>query len=449
MSDSVRERFASHLHARLGQASLPPEDLAARIGRVLAPTRSIVLAPPDAAAVAAALAECTAEGWPVLAAGSATWLPSTESASDRAPVVISTARLERVTEHEPADLVIGVQAGFHLARLREHLAATRQWLPLDPPAAESATIGAAAALASAGPLRAAHGTIRDMALGIELATADGRLLRFGGRVVKNVAGYDGVRLAVGSRGALGIITGIYLRVRGAPHVDRTLAMACGPGLDGAARGAAAALAVRDAVNADALELLSPATSARLAGGDQARAGWTLLVRLTGGEAAVADGVERVTRLNARGGASGENPAAPRMAEVPARVWDALSRLESQAPLAIALTGPPAKLAAGLDGVSDIIASGNGMGEWMGAAHAADGVIRVWRPDASAESAAAIAGALQRMRSGGAGGEWTIRSVRGPDVGRSTNAAPAVRELTRRLVAVFDRAGIMQAGAGME
>src|SRR5690606_18157159 len=108
-----------------------------------------VVAPREPAGVAQVLAECSAEGWPVLATGAGTWLTGTaDSASDRAPVVVSTARLDRVTEHEPADLVVGVQAGIPLTRLRERLANKDQWVPLDPAAADSATVGAMAALAS-------------------------------------------------------------------------------------------------------------------------------------------------------------------------------------------------------------------------------------------------------------------------------------------------------------
>src|SRR5690606_34511512 len=87
-----------------------------------------------------------------------------------------------------------------------------------------ATIAATIALAAAGPLRASAGTPRDHVLGIEAVSGDGRLLRFGGRVVKNVAGYDAVRLLTGSRGTLGVITSVWLRVRARPVAERSFAL---------------------------------------------------------------------------------------------------------------------------------------------------------------------------------------------------------------------------------
>jgi FAD/FMN-containing dehydrogenase len=379
-----------------------------------------------------------------------------DSRGIRTPVLLSTIRLDRLIEHEPADLVIGVQAGLSLERLNAALAAQRQWLPLDPPAAPAATIGAIAARGDSGPLRAGHGTPRDMTLGIEIATGDGRLLRFGGRVVKNVAGYDGVRLAVGSRGSLGIITALYLRVRGAPRAERTLALAPATGEAGARRAADLALAIRERVACDALELLAPAVAARLAReaglvpDDSGQRGWLLLVRLLGGEAAVSEAVDRVYETAGAGGAM----------NVPASVWAARSRLEAGASTALRFSGSPAALAEGLTALKlvsdhdveapsadDTVAS-----DWLCAAHAADGIIRAWQTRDPAESSApgdASAWFDHNQTHG-----WTTRYDRlaggapapgGPPDDRATvtdTQAAAVRALTQRLRTVFDPAGVL-------
>ena len=475
--------FADHLAARLGDHAAAPPALAARAQAVFGTDGfAALLAPSSPAAIAEALALCSAEGWPVVPLGALTWpvgLPgttvrnpasSTASASaagpasssaasgasasaaaaySRPPVLLSTARLDRITEHEPADLVIGVQAGLPLRRLDQTLRASRQWLPLDPPAVIDATIGAVAGLGAAGPLRARHGTPRDMALGIEIATGDGRLVRFGGRVVKNVAGYDGVRLAIGSRGSLGIITAIFLRVRGTPRADRTLALTCGTGIDGSRQGADLARAVRDRMDGDALELIAPAVASRLSG-IPADAGWTLLVRVLGSTAAVDDSVDR---LHALTGATGAGKGA--VTEVPSAIWTALGDLEADARTAILLTGPTTTLPVGIQAAAEAHGPDASGGGWLIAAHAADGVIRMWQPGGPRPHAGHSAADLERLEAASATVGWTMRydTIRapgrvGPD-GSEPAPGPAdadgsdpVRTLTRRLRDVFDPAGIL-------
>ena len=115
-------------------------------------------------------------------------------------------------EHEPADLTAVAPAGVTLGELDAQLAASGQRLPLDPPHAERATIGGALAVGTGGPLRTRHGLPRDFALGMTVLRADGELVKAGGRVVKNVTGYDLMRLWCGSLGTIGIVTSVALRV---------------------------------------------------------------------------------------------------------------------------------------------------------------------------------------------------------------------------------------------
>ncbi len=121
------------------------------------------------------------------------------------------AALDGEIEHEPADLTVVAPAGVTLAALDARLAEAGQRLPIDPPRAEEATVGGALATGVGGPLRTRHGPPRDFALGMTVLRADGELVKAGGRVVKNVTGYDLMRLWCGSLGTLGVIASVALR----------------------------------------------------------------------------------------------------------------------------------------------------------------------------------------------------------------------------------------------
>jgi glycolate oxidase FAD binding subunit len=142
-------------------------------------------------------------------------------------VVISTRALDRILEHEAADLTATVEAGIHLSRLNAELAEHGQMLALDPPG--DPTVGACIAGNLSGPRRHRYGTGRDLVLGVTVVLADGLTASSGGKVVKNVAGYDLGKLFCGSRGILGLIARVSLRLHPRPRVARTLvAEADGP-----------------------------------------------------------------------------------------------------------------------------------------------------------------------------------------------------------------------------
>jgi glycolate oxidase FAD binding subunit len=119
-------------------------------------------------------------------------------------VTVDMTGLDRVVEHESGDLVVTAQAGTRLRDLQEHVAGAGQWLALDPPEPE-ATIGGIVATAASGPRRLGYGTPRDLLIGITVVLADGTVAQSGGKVVKNVAGYDLGKLFTGSFGTLGVI----------------------------------------------------------------------------------------------------------------------------------------------------------------------------------------------------------------------------------------------------
>jgi glycolate oxidase FAD binding subunit len=129
-----------------------------------------------------------------------------------------------ILRHDPAELVLTARAGTPLAEIEASLAAHRQRLPFEPPHfGTRATLGGTVACGLAGPARAAYGPLRDHVLGVRVLTGDGRALRFGGEVMKNVAGYDVARLMAGSFGMLGVLLDVSLKVLPAPRGERTLA----------------------------------------------------------------------------------------------------------------------------------------------------------------------------------------------------------------------------------
>jgi glycolate oxidase FAD binding subunit len=145
-------------------------------------------------------------------------------------VLVRTTLLDRIVEYSPADLVVEVEAGMTLSALQTVLAENGQRLALDPPDPEHATIGGLLATNTFGPRRARFGSLRDLIVGISLVRADGERVRGGGKVVKNVAGFDLPKIAVGSLGTLGLIVTATFRLHPIPVNTRTL---CVPGLGGA------------------------------------------------------------------------------------------------------------------------------------------------------------------------------------------------------------------------
>jgi glycolate oxidase FAD binding subunit len=138
-------------------------------------------------------------------------------------LILSTARMNEVIEHVPGDQVVRVQAGMKLQDLQDRLAGTDQMLGIDPPE-RGATIGGVVAANSTGPRRYRYGTIRDLIIGIRVVLADGTVAKAGGKVVKNVAGYDLSKLFTGSLGTLGVIAECNFRLHPRPEAARTVAL---------------------------------------------------------------------------------------------------------------------------------------------------------------------------------------------------------------------------------
>ena len=183
-------------------------------------------------------------------------------------------------EHEPADLTAVAPAGVTLGELDAQLAGAGQRLPLDPPHAEPATLGGVLAVGAGGPLRTRHGLPRDFVLGMTVLRADGELVKAGGRVVKNVTGYDLMRLWCGSLGTIGILTSVAVRVL--PRVE-TIDLRFELGTLGEGQ-ALAERCLRADLRPELLDLTK---------GD---GGWSGLVRLTEGTVPKAEGIANADLL---------------------------------------------------------------------------------------------------------------------------------------------------------
>jgi glycolate oxidase FAD binding subunit len=361
-------------------------------------------------------------------------------------VVVGTRRLTAVLEHEPGDLTATVQAGLTVEALQQALGARGQWLPLDPPAPTEATLGGVLATNAAGPRRQLYGTARDLVIGLRVVTPAGEVVRAGGRVVKNVAGYDLVKLYIGALGALGIIVDATLKLRPRPEAEGGCWARFGD-LDTAAR-AAAALAGSELAPA-ALELLDPAAAqacgaaAGLAGG----AGAALLVAFDGLAVTVAwQRQEAAGLLRAAGAGAVHDLDTATTAGALAAVRE-VRRLVPGA-CAIARVGVlPADLGAYLAAAA-AAAAATGLG-LAGAAHAGQGLATLVLTGGGAAPGGAAAAALGRCRDAARerGGhlvvEWAPLAVReacpvwdapGPAIG-----------LMRALKARLDPRGLMNPG----
>jgi glycolate oxidase FAD binding subunit len=144
----------------------------------------------------------------------------------RPGIALDTTALNRVIDYPARDMTITVQAGITMAALQRELEKEGQWLPIDVPSPEKATLGGATALNQSGPRRYGYGTLRDYVIGISFVTDDAVEVKAGGRVVKNVAGYDLMKLQIGAVGTLGVVTQVTLKVKPKPEASAAVAFGC-------------------------------------------------------------------------------------------------------------------------------------------------------------------------------------------------------------------------------
>ena len=186
-------------------------------------TAAVVARPADTAGTSAVLKVAAERGWRVVARGTGTKL-RWGAAPERVDVLLDTSGMARLLEHAAGDLVVNVQAGIGLDAVQAAVGEAGQRLALDPlvgpEAAGPGTIGGVIATGASGPLRLSHGSVRDLLIGVTVVRADGLVARAGGKVVKNVAGYDLGKLFTGSFGTLGVITEAIFRLHPLPRTTR-------------------------------------------------------------------------------------------------------------------------------------------------------------------------------------------------------------------------------------
>lgn len=275
-------------------------------------------------AVVSAIKESGSNRTPLRIAGRSTWLDAGRPV--RADKTLSLRDDSGVVSYVPGDLTLTVRAGTTLDEIGRVTGEHDQWLPLDPYGSNDGTIGATIATASAGPLASSFGFPRDLLLGLEFVNGRGDVVRGGGKVVKNVAGFDLSRLLTGSWGTLGVITEVTLRLYARPKVDRTFVVK----LRGTEKQVTGLLrAFRGAPIAPfAMELLN-ATSARALSLDDNP---VCLIRLGGNAAAVDAQIKAIATV-------------VKVDEVADAMWSQLRNLENGADDTIRIAALPVQFVA--------------------------------------------------------------------------------------------------------
>jgi glycolate oxidase FAD binding subunit len=301
----------------------------------------------DTRGVADAIREAGARLTPLRIRAGGGWLDAGRPL--RGPTdILDVSGLRGIVEYTPGDLTITARAATTLSEIDEATRPHGQWLPLDPFGAPSDTLGATLATASCGPLAATQGLPRDLALGVEFVDGRGVTVRGGGRVVKNVAGFDLVRLTIGAWGTLGVITEVTMRLRARPEHVTTVGLPAPRDVDGLAQ------LLRDLRSAALTPLACELIDAPLAralgvgsGNDD-----VVLVRLAGNASALAS--QRMV-LHSFGSGRGHH-------EHPDATWEALQRSLPGDAFTLRCSRRPSELAA----------------LWHDLAHLVPGEARSWR-----------------------------------------------------------------------
>ncbi|HEV2836943.1 MAG TPA: FAD-linked oxidase C-terminal domain-containing protein [Pyrinomonadaceae bacterium] len=274
--------------------------------------------PESTAELSEIIKRAASQHWIVTATGGMALLDKTSS-----NLIVNTNRLNQIIEHEPADLIAVAQAGVRLTTFNEKLTENGQWLPLDPPNDGRATLGGVIATGIGGAQQYGYGLPRNSVIGMTVVLADGNVIKAGGRVVKNVAGYDLCKLFTGSYGTLGIITELIFKLRPRPAREATIVAT-----DSINELLSAGRAILDArLFPVAVELVSSTCASRLGLNTEAAA---LLVRFAGNERAVDYQIEQasIQLKNSSVKLAG-------VTSEDSRVWQQLAALPLQEPLSFA------------------------------------------------------------------------------------------------------------------
>ncbi len=213
---TAADTLTARLESILGRHAVQQDAAALRAHTVDGMVPSVRVAPQDAAQISEVLKICTEDHAAVVPWGGGTSIGLGNRPS-RVDVVLSLERFTGLIEHDDANLTATAQAGMRVAELQQILAGRHQFLAIDPPQTAEATIGGVVAANTNGPRRMHYGGVRDQVIGMKCVLATGEQVKSGGKVVKNVAGYDMCKLFTGSLGTLGVITEVTLRMAPVPE----------------------------------------------------------------------------------------------------------------------------------------------------------------------------------------------------------------------------------------
>src|SRR3954466_1204192 len=203
MSATVSISMREELAALVGSANASEREVDLQLCTVDDVSPAVVVTPATAAEAAAVVTHAANHDWTVLPGGGSSRHIG-GNIPERSDIVLKTSRMDSVLHYDAGDLTIGVEAGVRLAELQKTLGDHQQFLPIHPTNPEQ-TVGGLLATALQGPMQ--HwAAVRDYCIGVNYVTGDGIQAKAGGRVVKNVAGYDVMKLLIGSYGSLGVIT---------------------------------------------------------------------------------------------------------------------------------------------------------------------------------------------------------------------------------------------------
>ena len=365
----------------------------------------------------------------------------------RAQVVLRLDRLDRLVEWDPANLTVTAEAGMRLAALQEIIARDRAILPFDPPAAQRVTLGGLVAANQSGPARLRYGTVRDWLLGMRVVLPSGERVHFGGRVIKNVSGYDMNKLFIRSMGTLGIITEVTFKLLPVP-AQRATVIGLFPDLAktwAAARAVAGSFLLPEALdllNPMAVDLLAPTLGLPAAPGTCA-----LAAALAGSpETVEREARELTARFEAAGGTALSLPNGQA-----ASAWQTICNLlegVNPARILCKITVPIARTA-------DLVAAAEQAGQAGGLratvmAHACTGVVWVrFLPGLEGGLGAPVPKVLEGLRqeAQAAGGSLVLHDAP-PPLKRQVEAWGAPGDgidMMRRLKAEFDPRGLCNPG----
>ncbi len=261
-------------------------------GQTIALQPPIAMIEPDSMAqLSAVVARCQAEGCAIMPVGSGSKLAWGAPVNTELPLVlISMARLNQLIDHAAGDLTVTAQAGMKFAELQAVVQRSGQFCAIDPSYDDRSTIGGIVATGDSGALRHRYNSVRDMVLGIEFVRSDGELVKAGGRVVKNVAGYDLMKLLTGSYGTLGILTQVTLRLYPNQESSQTLFLSG----DSDKLQTAIQSILNSGLTPTALDLISAGTIESLGLGSASNLG--LLIQIQGLTESVQEQCDRVIQL---------------------------------------------------------------------------------------------------------------------------------------------------------